>query len=244
MKKMIGHLFFIGSIVFSLHECLADVDVMKLSEAHTVIVFSPHPDDDILGCGGAMLTHIASGARVVIVYMTSGEAMRGIEDQELLVIREAEAKNAAQKIGIYEQVFLREPDSKLLFSPSNLGKIADLLREIQPDLIYIPHKKDGHPDHKETNKIVTETVRSLIREKNSWKELTILGYEVWTPIENVSYCLNIDKYIEKKLEALAEHRSQIMALNYVDAIKALNRYRGLMSCECSYSEGFEKIIIN
>ena len=41
-----------------------------------VLVFSPHPDDDILGCGGSLMVHVSKGAKVTIIYMTSGEAGR------------------------------------------------------------------------------------------------------------------------------------------------------------------------
>ena len=80
----------------------------------SVLVFAPHPDDDIIGCGGTLIHHVQAGARVAHVYMTSGDALsRKRRSKSLARIREKEAKRGAQIIGVSELIFLREPDSAL-----------------------------------------------------------------------------------------------------------------------------------
>ena len=62
-----------------------------------VLVAAPHPDDDVIGCGGSLIKLTRAGHRIIIVYLTSGEA--GSIDhtkEELLLIREREARQAAR----------------------------------------------------------------------------------------------------------------------------------------------------
>ena len=59
-----------------------------------VLVFSPHPDDDILGCGGSLIAHVNKGAKVTVIYMTSGEAGKGDENPERL--RQIREKGSAK----------------------------------------------------------------------------------------------------------------------------------------------------
>ncbi|MGE5398546.1 MAG: PIG-L deacetylase family protein, partial [Chitinophagales bacterium] len=39
-----------------------------------IMVFAPHPDDDILGCGGSIAKHTSLNHEVITVFMTSGES--------------------------------------------------------------------------------------------------------------------------------------------------------------------------
>jgi len=39
-----------------------------------ILVFVPHPDDDMIGCGESIAKHIKQGNKVTVVYMTSGDA--------------------------------------------------------------------------------------------------------------------------------------------------------------------------
>ncbi|WP_338337804.1 PIG-L family deacetylase, partial [Xanthomonas citri] len=45
-----------------------------LGTATRVVVVSPHPDDEVLGCGGLLAMAIASGRQALIVSVTDGEA--------------------------------------------------------------------------------------------------------------------------------------------------------------------------
>ncbi len=212
-----------------------------LPKADCVCVFSPHPDDDIIGCGGAIAEHRASGSDVVIVYMTSGEAHRPKEAKEIAQKREREAQRAADKLGVHELIFLREPDGKLQMSDQRVSRIAELLADIQPDLIYIPHQFDGHKDHKATHAIVVKAAQKVAKAGDFHKIPFILAYEVWTPLVHITHRLDISDTIHLKLAALKEHKSQISSIDYVEAVKGLNRYRGILICRSSYGECFQQI---
>lgn len=213
-----------------------------------VLVFSPHPDDDIIGCGGSIARHIQKGNHVAIVYMTSGEF--GSLDhlpEDLARIREVEAAEAARTVGVTALTFLRKPDGALGYDQENLSRITTLIRAKKPSLIYIPHSNDSVPDHQITHRLVMEACRRASGPwfpecgPQPWQVETILGYEVWTPIQTVGHVEDISEFMSIKLEALQNHRTQTKYIKYDDAIQGLNRYRGIMSGKGDFCEYFQMI---
>jgi Uncharacterized proteins, LmbE homologs len=213
-----------------------------------VLVFSPHPDDDIIGCGGSIARHIQKGNHVAIVYMTSGEF--GSLDhlpEDLARIREVEAAEAARTLGVTALTFLRKPDAGLEYDPETLSRIAAMVRTKKPSLIYIPHSNDSVPDHQMTHRLVMEACRRAAGPwfpeygPQPWQVETILGYEVWTPIQTVGHVEDISDVMKVKLESLQKHRTQTKYIKYDDAIQGLNRYRGIMSGKGDYCEYFQLI---
>lgn len=83
-----------------------------------VIVISPHPDDDVIGCGGTIRKHVVDGDEVHVVYLTSGEWGIGEEHgslEERAGWRETEAGVASgQVLGVQGGHFLRAPDRGLV----------------------------------------------------------------------------------------------------------------------------------
>ena len=78
-----------------------------------VLVLSPHPDDDAIGCGGAILHHTTQGDQVSVIYLTSGEGGgHGRPPTETARLRENEARTAAEIMGVISVEFWRLPDGK------------------------------------------------------------------------------------------------------------------------------------
>jgi LmbE family N-acetylglucosaminyl deacetylase len=217
-------------------------DLLKASsehEKHTVVVFAPHPDDDVIGCGGTIIQHTKRGDHVTIVYVTSGEASLWTGDRaELVRLREQEAFEAAALLGVSDLIFLHEPDFALQKTDKTVNKVMLLLQGINPDYIYVPHEADEHRDHKATYMLLVSALKELSEKTD--KNMALYCYEVWTPLAKVSFVNDISLEIDTKLEALSQHKTQIGYLNYCDAIKGLNRYRGIMNRKGDYAEAFFK----
>lgn len=203
-----------------------------------VIVFSPHPDDDVIGCGGSIINHVEDGDSVTIVYITSGDKGNpGIASDKLIAIREKEAQEAASILSVNDIRFLRIRDTMVKKTQENIRKIADVLSDIRPEKIYIPHEKEEHRDHKATYYLVIDTLKQC-PENNQNMIKQVLCYEVWTPIQEVTHYINITKVMRRKIEALNKHTSQLQLVRYDKGIKGLNCYRGIMTigediyCEC------------
>lgn len=216
-----------------------------------VIVFAPHPDDDLIGCGGSISKHIKQGNEVTIVYMTSGDAgSLKYSKQELVKIRETEAKNATKILGVDDLIFLRNADGYLEYNKENLVKIIDVIRDKKPNIAYIPHKNDAHKDHMKTNELVLEAIGRASGpwfqecKGKPWSVEIVLCYEVWTPLQEFSYVEDITEFIELKIKALGQHKSQIQDIQYDEAVKGLNRYRGIMTGKGKYCECFQVLKIN
>ena len=210
-----------------------------------VLIVAPHPDDDIIGCGGSIAKHCKAGNQVTIMYMTSGDA-GGIHysREELATLREEEAQKAANHLGVNNLIFLRLADGYVEFNRENLIRITCILREIKPDIVYIPHSQEANRDHRITHQLLLEACQRagapFFPECGTqlWGIATILGYEVWTPIQDVYYSEDISEFMDQKRAALQIHVSQLEYYRYDEAIKGFNRYRGIMTAGCDYGECF------
>ncbi len=111
-----------------------------------MLVVAAHPDDEAVGCGGALRRHALDGDEVRAVFLTSGEAGgHGIEHPG--ETREREAREAATVLGIRDLQFWREPDGRLRARRELVERLADLIESWCPSLVYVPHERDDHPDH-------------------------------------------------------------------------------------------------
>jgi len=137
-----------------------------------IVVFAPHPGDEIWGCGGTIAKKINEGCELSIVVMTDGRysflKMLGISSEpspeELKEIREKEEKRAANVLGVKEEniTFLNFVDSELeKNSEEAQEKVIRILNEIRPSEIYYTYEKDYHPDHKAACQIIRSSTKKM-----------------------------------------------------------------------------------
>jgi LmbE family N-acetylglucosaminyl deacetylase len=135
--------------------------------SRSAIVFSPHPDDETLGCGGTIIKKKRSGTDVTIVFMTDGRRSHEhlISGDELKSIRAEEALAASQALGLEENeiVFLEFEDGKLNDNQiSAINRVKEILLLQQPDEVFIPYYKEPlswSKDHLATNRIVVSALQ-------------------------------------------------------------------------------------
>jgi N-acetylglucosamine malate deacetylase 1 len=199
-----------------------------------VTVVAPHPDDESIGCGGAIAAHRAAGDHVAIVWLTSGEG--GLHQHpvdEARTIREAEALAAADMLGVADRAFLRFPDGDLAQDVDAVAaQLAALFDQQEAELVYAPHAADGHADHMAAHAAVVRAVASVRT------EAPVCGYEVWTPLGHVDFVWPIDEYIDRKLGAVRCHRSQLAHFRLDAAAEGLAAYRGALLGGCRFAEAF------
>jgi LmbE family N-acetylglucosaminyl deacetylase len=202
--------------------------VALFAEAATmkrVMVISPHPDDESIGCGGVICRHVAAGDTVHFELLTSGEkGGHGLDEHETAEVREAEARTAAKILGIAHVEFYRQNDGALSASKELAGLLARRLEALNPQLVYIPHPREQHPDHQPIAKLLRRALRKL-----PGADLPqVLAYEIWTPLQQLDEIVDITPFLERKLEAIAAYASQCRVMDFVAAARGLARYRGEM----------------
>ena len=134
-----------------------------------LLVLAPHMDDETLGCGGTMALH-ADPSRVFCLFATDGSRSptpllpwTGKPHVDLAMRRKLEAVSALADIGIPQQnlMFLGLPDGRLKKHHDVLvGKLKEVLDEIQPEVVLAPFRLDVHPDHIALNRAIRIALRS------------------------------------------------------------------------------------
>lgn len=205
-----------------------------------ILILSPHPDDEMIGCGGAIIKHLSNNDAIKVIHFTDGSGgfpddfkPSEIEKKEMAKVRENEANEVKESFGIDDVVFLKFKDSKLTASRSLVNYLSQQVKDYNPDVIYAPSFLDTNPDHQETARCLSMAL------KGARKSVVIMQYEVWSPAY-VNIYLNIDKEMDKKIQAIKIYQSQLKSRDYAKAIEGLNLYRGTIYGKSKYAEGYLK----
>ncbi len=191
-----------------------------------VLVLSPHPDDESIGCGGTLRGHVLDGDLVNVVFLTSGEAGgHGTPPDETARIREAEAHAASRILGLQQIDFWREPDGKLRATEQLVDRLRAKLQEVQPDVVYVTHDREMLGDHSAAARLLR---RALLGSQKRNGKPAALMFEVWTPLQQMDQIVDITPHVEVKRQAIRAYRSQCSVMRFDEAALALNRYRGEM----------------
>lgn len=211
-----------------------------------ILAFGAHPDDIEFGCGGTVRKLIEKGWSAVHVCVTSGEAGSSTIDRATLAAtREQEARRAAEVLGAERVHFLRAADGLTQYSRDHKIAVTNLIREVRPEILFVHASSDQFPDHKLIHELVMSAVAGAAgpwyQESIGKPHLasTILGYEVWHPLNTFQLSVDITTTVERKLAALRCHQSQIESTHYDEASLGLARYRGVMSFSSTHAEVFE-----
>jgi hypothetical protein len=111
--------------------------------------------------------------------------------------------------------------------------LLPVLQREEPEVIYMTHQRDYHPDHRAAVSIVRTALRGA-----GIQSPMLLSYEVLTPVTEYDRVEDISLVMQRKLNAVRAHRSQVRQLRYDFAVQALNRYRGVIARAGHYAEAF------
>ena len=266
-----------------------------IDSSERVLIFAPHPDDETLGCGGAIQKALQEGKIVKVVFVTSGDSFgndyemtgsspdlpRGVE---LGYLRQKEALEATAILGLEKEnvIFLGYPDrgmekmwwmyrsndhayrspytqtdkspylSGYTISAPYSGEqviqdIQSILETFHPQIIYLPHPSDLHPDHWATYNFVKEALERLRQKGSLWMDdtkiylyLVHFGRIKWPPLwgyapylrltppsqlmathQWVGFELDAEEVASKK-EAIDQYRSQQVIREFLLAFAKAN----------------------
>lgn len=200
-----------------------------------ILVLSPHMDDETFGCGGTLALAAQAGCEVRVAFLTDGRRgydprhVQGLSQAEieryearLVEARQREAQAAGALLGLAPPVFLGLPDGRAAQARRAAARLAGVLRDGRPDIVFLPFLTDPHPDHAATNRIFLEACMpgGLPERTPCW------AYEVWTPLV-ANTLIDVGDAMERKRAAMRAYRSQIGDVDYPRVVEGLNVYRSL-----------------
>ena len=207
----------------------------------TILVFSPHPDDDMFTSAGTMATLAANGNRVVVVVFTKGNA--GSRDpsmnaERLGEIRRKEEIRALGILGIaaenlvwmgYDDGMLEYADKKLLTRTA-----AAEIRRYKPDAVFAPDP--GAPyvqyhksDHRAVAVVAADAIRAA-RWRLYFPELEEQGLDAWNvPLQFLYYSAQPNYTVDTT--AVAETAARALAANVSQFGARVDKYVPDVSAE-------------
>jgi LmbE family N-acetylglucosaminyl deacetylase/GT2 family glycosyltransferase len=195
-----------------------------------LLVLAPHPDDEVIGCGGLVAQHLREARAVRIVIATDGA---GAGDAST---REEESRRGIAHLGSAEVHFLRFPDRALG------ADAAPLLREqllgFRPDLVLVPSPAEIHPDHLVLSRVFCELVQQDATLFADLAVARVAFYEVSAPLPRPNALVDISDVSDAKYDAIAEHASQLGVRDYVGYARGLNAFRGMTLPAAAFAEAY------
>ena len=204
-----------------------------------IMTIAPHPDDEVIGCGGTLLKHVSKGDKVYIIYLTNGEfCLNKIKYQESCEIRKQEASKVCNRGNFQILHYSDIPSRGILENYSDLLLlVVNYILQIKPDIIYYPHKDERDNDHSISNRLVKDAYIIYLNNTNQKIYPMLLCYEIWTPIQNIIKLNNISEFYDMKRQLINLYRSQ-SKINYSEAILSLNKYRAILNGINGFVEGY------
>ena len=208
-----------------------------------ILIIAPHPDDEIIGCGG-LIAKLSKKHKVSVCYVTCPYTPEW--SQEYIDEKIKQIYGAKEILNIDKLYFLDFPAAKLDTIPMKdlNSKILEIIKIVNPDILFIPHIGDLHVDHR----LVFESCIVASRPINNIK--SILSYEVLSETEwgyenhfvPNSY-IDITDTIDIKLNAMKEislETKQPPHPRSLEVIEALAKKRG-SEVGFKYAESFKVI---
>lgn len=212
-----------------------------------VLVVAPHPDDETLGCGGTLLKHRDAGDQVFWVVMTTmapevGYSVAQIQARAAEIAAVGRAYRCAK---VFSLGFMTT-----MLDTRSLGALIDpltqVVRDVQPVVVYLPHRGDIHSDHRVTFDAATAAVKtfraSSVKRVCAYETLSETEFAPPVPSEAFvpSGFSDITPYLEGKLEVMRLYAGELRPHPFPrseENIRALATFRGAMS-GFRYAESF------
>lgn len=178
-----------------------------------ILTIGTHPDDVDAGMGGSIIKFSKTGHEVHIVDLTNGEPTPYGSPEK----RKTEWEKASTILKCQSRTVLDLPNRYLFDSVDARKKVAEEIRRIKPDILFIPYWEDAHPDHIQATQI-SEAARFYAKLTK-----TDMKYEAWYPKHvfyylwshlNVhispAFIIDISAEFDEKINATKAFQSQYM----------------------------------
>ncbi len=220
-----------------------------------MVIFA-HPDDAEVQCAGTLAAWIEGGKKVTYVSLTRGD--KGTQDPEmdpekLTLIRREEQLDAARELGVEKVIFMENDDGVLEATLERRRALTRVIRENQPEVV-VTHdpwmRYQLHPDHRASGTLALDAVISA-RDRLYFPEQLQNGIKpcrvrraLLFATDSPDYWVNIEKTIEKKIQALGRHKSQVAQWpNWSEWMRKRAETAGAVQ-GIKYAEAFKRLVLS
>lgn len=210
----------------------------------TVLVVGAHPDDEVLGAGGAIAKHAAAGDEVHTLIVTEGTTAQ-YDDEDLIKQKRADARACADVLGASETHFGDLPDMRLddVAHVEVNAVIEEVCAEIEPNIVYTHSRREVNRDH------IAVHDSTLVATRPGSGVETVLTYETPSSTEYApetkgfepTLFVDITDYLDTKIEAFECYDIELREYPHprsAKALRALARTRGTAS-NAAAAEAFD-----
>ena len=145
-------------------------------------------------------------------------------------------------------IFCDEPDAADEVNATAVTRrLVEMLARLRPTEVYtLDEELDRHPAHRLAGKLARESVleSGIVLSGGIW------ACEIWGPFATWDRLEYIDRYVTKKMSAIAEHHSQVATIPYGEGVLGLNRWRAVFADPKAsapvgvYAEVFRRITLS
>lgn len=218
-----------------------------------VLVIAAHPDDEVLGCGGAILKHTSNADTVRILILAEGLTSRepvrdAVRHKDELVHLHENSEQAAKRLGAEGVRLCSFPDNRM-DSIDLLDVVKEVEQEIEgfkPNIVYTHHGGDVNIDHQITHDAVVTACRPLpecpVKMLLFFEVLSSTEWQIPSPdrVFAPNWFVDIEHEIDGKLDALRCYASEMREYPHsrsYQGVKNLAAYRGVCVGR-KYAEAF------
>ena len=217
---------------------------MNLPTPARALAIGAHPDDVEFGCGATLAKWAGAGCEVSLLVCTDGSKGTWDPDADvadLVALRQAEQRAAAAELGATgEVVFLGRTDGELRSDDRSRAEVAAWIRQLRPEVLlgHDPWKRYRlHPDHRHAGWLCTDGVVAA-RDPHFYPEQPVPHHRpealLLFEADEPDHVEDVDGFVDAKLAALEQHRSQFvstMGIDPDDAGEQLRSFRAAQRAE-------------
>jgi len=199
---------------------------------NTVLVVGAHPDDEVLGAGGAIAKHASAGDDVHVLIVTEGTTQQ-YDDESLIDQKRRDARECANRLGATEVHFGDLPDMRLddVAHVEVNAVIEAVCDEIDPDVVYTHSRREVNRDH------VAVHDSTLVATRPGSGVSTVLAYETPSSTDfspttdgfSPDVFVDVSEHFETKVEAFRAYSTEVREYPHPrseEALRSIAKARG------------------
>ena len=141
-------------------------------QSERCLIIAPHPDDEVLGCGGLLAERSANGKETDLLFLTKG----GASHKDCCTINESQISTQRQRLAISANQILGVSQSRINFLGGRDGnlprkdqqgfanfaeEIAVCINKAAPETIFCPSPFEGWSDHLASEELTKAALKML-----------------------------------------------------------------------------------